>query len=57
MMRDKIAVNGMLLTAMVAGLLVMPTAAVSQVIAFEGELPRTMVFIGEEGRGRSLRAK
>lgn len=56
-MRDKIAVNGMLLTAMVAGLLVMPTAAVSQVIAFEGELPRTMVFIGEEGRGRSLRAK
>ena len=51
-MRDKIAVNGMLLTAMVAGLLVMPTAAVSQVIAFEGELPRTMVFIGEEGRGK-----
>lgn len=35
-----------------AGLLLFPAAARAQGIAFEGDLPRTMVFIQEEGRGK-----
>jgi hypothetical protein len=37
-----------------AGLLVLgaPAASAAQQIAFEGELPRTLVFIEEEGRGK-----
>lgn len=35
-----------------AGLLLFPCATLAQDIAFEGELPRTMVFIQEEGRGK-----
>jgi hypothetical protein len=39
---------------MFAGLLVLgaPTASAAQQIAFQGELPRTLVFIEEEGRGK-----
>jgi len=35
-----------------AGLLLLPAPALGQDIVFEGELPRTMVFIQEEGRGK-----
>lgn len=35
-----------------AGLLALPTLVLAQDISFEGELPRTMVFIEEEGRGK-----
>ncbi|MDX1495573.1 MAG: hypothetical protein R3253_16010, partial [Longimicrobiales bacterium] len=35
-----------------AGLFVAPSLTGAQEIAFEGELPRTMVFIQEEGRGK-----
>jgi hypothetical protein len=38
----------------IAGLLVLgaPASAAAQQIAFEGDLPRTLVFIEEEGRGK-----
>lgn len=36
----------------VAGILAIPGPVRGQEIAFEGELPRTMVFIQEEGRGK-----
>lgn len=35
-----------------AGLSLLPAPGASQEIAFEGDLPRTMVFIQEEGRGK-----
>lgn len=35
-----------------AGLLFTPAVAAAQDIAFDGDLPRTMVFIQEEGRGK-----
>ncbi len=38
--------------ALVGGLLVIPMGVDAQSIAFEGDLPRTMVFIQEEGRGK-----
>lgn len=37
---------------LLVGLFSTPLSAVSQDIAFEGDLPRTMVFIQEEGRGK-----
>lgn len=37
---------------LLAGLFSTPLAAVAQDITFEGDLPRTMVFIQEEGRGK-----
>lgn len=39
-------------TGLVAGILAFPSPVEGQEIAFEGELPRTMVFIQEEGRGK-----
>ena len=36
----------------IAGLLLTPSAATAQDIVFDGDLPRTMVFIQEEGRGK-----
>ncbi|MDA0327912.1 MAG: caspase family protein [Gemmatimonadetes bacterium] len=35
-----------------AGLLLLPSVLAGQAIVFSGELPRTMVFIQEEGRGK-----
>lgn len=40
------------LSTLVGALLAMPQAAVAQGISFEGDLPRAMVFIQEEGRGK-----
>lgn len=37
---------------LLAGLFSTPLSAVAQDITFEGDLPRTMVFIQEEGRGK-----
>lgn len=37
---------------LLVGLFSTPLSAVSQDIAFDGDLPRTMVFIQEEGRGK-----
>lgn len=37
---------------LVVGLLFTPATAEAQEIRFDGELPRTMVFIQEEGRGK-----
>jgi hypothetical protein len=36
----------------IAGLLLTPGASTAQEIVFDGDLPRTMVFIQEEGRGK-----
>ena len=40
------------LLALAIALPAVPPAAAAQGIAFEGELPRAMVFIQEEGRGK-----
>ncbi len=40
------------LSTFVCALLVMPQTTVAQGISFEGDRPRTMVFIQEEGRGQ-----
>jgi caspase domain-containing protein len=44
--------KGSVLTLAVGCVVALPTEAVGQAIAFEGDLPRTMVFIQEEGRGK-----
>ena len=51
-MRTRIISGCAGLSTLVCALLAMPQTTVAQGISFEGDLPRAMVFIQEEGRGK-----